>query len=414
MGGEGPTIAIIRGLKARVPVLDRFLNANGVDETYGLAPFYDVDPDKRSRLLRSKFGGGDTRTRIFVPSNLSHNETNFAYVAWAWEMIYAQKEILLDQQLPTNPPTGWAAVMDTRKKVRRPGGSDHFGDSSDQPDIAIQPKTRTAEVMAASGSDQKKPQLSPWLRARLPEEDRVKDESYFEGFSDGSRKLMRDVWRNGTYAEYARMPLENCIPLDQTSLCGGLGYSLQDLAYMSYLLVPHAGLRDIKLEPGETIVVCPATGFYSGFGVQVAVAMGARVIAMGRNEEKLARLKEDIRNRSPDITPSSASASTHTKSAIKALRRGGRVSLMRSARNISVQEIMMNNLTLQGKNMYERDVILQFVKLLERGLFPRGKGFVDTKSFGLDNWKEAFDVAADYNGIGKCVVFAPEDSGTAA
>ncbi|KAL1866869.1 hypothetical protein Daus18300_006572 [Diaporthe australafricana] len=54
MGGEGPTIAIIRGLKVRVAVLDRFLNANGVDETYGLAPFYNIDPDKQSRLLRSK------------------------------------------------------------------------------------------------------------------------------------------------------------------------------------------------------------------------------------------------------------------------------------------------------------------------------------------------------------------------
>lgn len=112
MGGEDPTIAIIRGLKVRVPVLDRFLNANGVDETYGLAPFYDVDPDKQSRLLRSRVGGGDTRTRIFVPSKPSHNESNFAYVAWAWEMVYAQKEILLDQLLPTNPPSGWAAVKD--------------------------------------------------------------------------------------------------------------------------------------------------------------------------------------------------------------------------------------------------------------------------------------------------------------
>lgn len=27
-------------------------------------------------------------------------------------MVYAQKEILLDQQLPTNPPTGWAAMQD--------------------------------------------------------------------------------------------------------------------------------------------------------------------------------------------------------------------------------------------------------------------------------------------------------------
>ncbi|KAG8156941.1 hypothetical protein KVR01_013163 [Diaporthe batatas] len=43
MGGEGPTIAIIRGLKVRVPVLDSFLRANKLDETHGMAPFYDVE-----------------------------------------------------------------------------------------------------------------------------------------------------------------------------------------------------------------------------------------------------------------------------------------------------------------------------------------------------------------------------------
>lgn len=64
MGREGPTIAIIRGLKVRVSVLDRFLSANGVEETYGLAPFYDVNPDKQSQLLRFKVGGGDARTQI--------------------------------------------------------------------------------------------------------------------------------------------------------------------------------------------------------------------------------------------------------------------------------------------------------------------------------------------------------------
>lgn len=83
MGGKNPTIAIIRGLKVRITVLDRFLVANGVDETYGIAPFYKVDPDEQSRLLRSKVGGGDTRTRAFVPSKHGHDETNFAYVVGA-------------------------------------------------------------------------------------------------------------------------------------------------------------------------------------------------------------------------------------------------------------------------------------------------------------------------------------------
>lgn len=261
--------------------------------------------------------------------------------------------------------------------------------------------------------------------------------AHYEGSSDGSKKLMRDVWRNGTFAEYALVPLENCILLDEARLCSELGYSLQDLVYMAYLLVPHGGLRDITLQPGETIVVCPATGFYGSLGVQVAIAMGARVIAMGRNEENLAKLKENITRHSQtanietvritgdetkdaaallafgtidavlDITPSAASMSTHTKSAIKALRHGGRVSLMGSTTNIAVPEIMTNSIMLRGKLMYDRESVTKFVKMLERGLFPKGNGFVETKTFELDDWKTAFDVGAEHNGIGKCVVFTP-------
>lgn len=200
----------------------------------------------------------------------------------------------------------------------------------------------------------------------------------YEGSSAGSKKLMQEAWRNRAFAEYVKVPLENCIMLDQTVLCDSLGYSVHDLVYMAYLLVPFGGLRDIKLEAGERIVVCPATGFYGSLGVQLAVAMGATVIAMGRSEEKLANLVTDVRKGLPaasiktvqitgdedndaealrafgptdavlDITPVTASSSTHTKSAIKSLRRGGRASLMGSTTNIGVPEIMINNITLKG------------------------------------------------------------------
>lgn len=69
-----------------------------------------------------------------------------------------------------------------------------------------------------------------------------------EGFTDGSQKLMRGEWRDSTYAEYAKVPLENCIALDEKRLLGpvedgGLGYSDEALAYISSLLVPYGGLR---------------------------------------------------------------------------------------------------------------------------------------------------------------------------
>lgn len=110
MGREGHVTAILRGLKVRVHVLDKFLAANGVDETYAIAPFYHKDPDDQSRLLRSKIGTQNTRTRIFIPQRNDYNESNFAYVAYAWEMVFAQKEISLNTQLPEKPPAGWETL----------------------------------------------------------------------------------------------------------------------------------------------------------------------------------------------------------------------------------------------------------------------------------------------------------------
>jgi hypothetical protein len=71
---------------------------------------------------------------------------------------------------------------------------------------------------------------------------------------------------------------------------GGLGYDLESLQYIATLLVPYGGLRDINLQAGETVIVAPATGSFGGAAVMVALAMGARVIAMGRKVDALRRI----------------------------------------------------------------------------------------------------------------------------
>ncbi|KAK8090372.1 GroES-like protein [Apiospora hydei] len=271
------------------------------------------------------------------------------------------------------------------------------------------------------------------------------------GDTDGSRHLANRVWRDGATSP---CPLENCLPLDEHRLCGQLGYSAADLAYASYLGVAFGGLRDIRLEPGETLVVCPATGGFGGAGVLTAVAMGARVLAMGRNEAELARLRarvavtftagnscvETVRitgdaeadaqalvaaaGGAPvdavlDLTPPQAAGnSTHLRGAMRALRRGGRVSLMGMTADFGDRAIAAKNLTLKGKVMYEREDLVQFVKMLEAGLFPHnvqggnsgkveGNRFVDTMVFRLDQAKEALDAAAEHTGLGIHVVFTP-------
>lgn len=166
-----------------------------------------------------------------------------------------------------------------------------------------------------------------------------------EGYSEGSRKLMRGEWKDSTYAEYAKVPLETCEVLDEGKLCGKMGYGIADLSYVFALLVPYRGLRDIDLKAGETVILSPATGAFGGAAVLVALAMGAKVIAMGRKVEALERIKKrserietvpitgDVLKDSEalksfgavdaffDISPPKAEKSTHNKSGILALKR---------------------------------------------------------------------------------------------
>ena len=262
-----------------------------------------------------------------------------------------------------------------------------------------------------------------------------------EGFTEGSRKLMHGEWRDSTYAEYVKAPLENCNALNEKRLLGsaeegGLGYRMEDLVYIAVLLVPYGGLRDIKLETGETVIVSPATGSFGGAAVKVALAMGARVIAMGRNVDALRGIAVSFERVEAvpitgdvvadtkelkkfgsidamfDISPPEAAKSTHLKSGILALRNSGRVSLMGGMHEdipIPHHAIMRNNLQLRGKWMYERDDIEALIKMIETGILKlggKGGGNVVGK-FKLEEWQKAFDAAAENPGIGQVVVIAP-------
>lgn len=116
-----------------------------------------------------------------------------------------------------------------------------------------------------------------------------------QGFSETTAKLASDEWRDSTYAEFAKVPLENVYALDEERLLGdatkgGLGYTVEDLPYLYRLLVPFGGFRDVGLKVGETILIGPATGPYGTAAVRLALALGANVVAMGRNGQVLEKL----------------------------------------------------------------------------------------------------------------------------
>ena len=262
-----------------------------------------------------------------------------------------------------------------------------------------------------------------------------------EGSTEGSKKLMHGEWRDSTYAEYAKVPLENCFVLDEKRLLGkpeegGLGYSYGNLLYISASLVPYGGLRDIDLKAGQTIIVCPATGSFSGAAVLVALAMGARVIAMGRNLDALKKLttlgerveivqttgdvEADAKTLQKfgeidaclDLSPPAVTNPTYLKSAILSLRRGGRVSLMGGgSRDLSVPYavVMYRDLRLQGKYMYTREDIGALIKLVEVGLMKLDEsvGVRIVGEFALEDWDKAFTTAAENPGRGRMILIKP-------
>ena len=258
-----------------------------------------------------------------------------------------------------------------------------------------------------------------------------------DGYTDGSKKLAKE-WRDWSYAEYCRVPLENCYILNEKRLMGGLGYTVNDLLYISRMMVPHGGFVDVGLQAGETVVIAPASGAFGGAAVDVAVAMGARVIVAGRRIEPLKRFEEVYPGRvyavqlSGDVTedtkrlkalgpiqvfqdwcPPSAAGTTHIKACVYALARGGRVSLMGGVLEditLNYSAVMHNNLTIKGKWMYEPQDPPKLIRLVEVGLLKIGKqaGLNNLGTFGLHKWEDAFKVV-EGTGYGLQVTIAPGD-----
>lgn len=267
------------------------------------------------------------------------------------------------------------------------------------------------------------------------------------GHSEASKRMMREEWRDSTYAEYARLPLENCFLLNEKRLLGspkegGLAYTLDELLYIGVQLVPFGGLRSIGLDVSDKIIISPATGAFGRAAVQVALAMGASVIIMGRNKEALEELKstfspstsEDriqllqIANEHRqevealaklgladaffDTSPPMAAGSSHIKSAIMSLKHSGRVCLMGGGMGdmaIPASPVVHRNLTIKGKWMYDRNDVLKLVQMVESGALKLGReaGCQTVGKFPMESWKEAFDAAAEQTGSGERVLIIP-------
>ncbi|KAH8901928.1 putative alcohol dehydrogenase [Coniochaeta sp. PMI_546] len=269
--------------------------------------------------------------------------------------------------------------------------------------------------------------------------------------TEAGRAMMEGEWRNGSFGEIVRVPAENVHVLDEGRLFGKLGYGMADLGFLPSLLVAYGGLRDVDVRPGELVLVAPATGSFGGAAVHVALALGADVIAMGRNEAVLGELEVVAKRSYPggqlkvvkmtggvesdvasisaaakelgsrngtvdayfDISPPNAGASSHIKAGVLSLRQYGRMSLMGGAAGdvgFPYFQIMLRGLSLKGTFMYTPEQIDELIKLVETGKLKLGKDGAGAECvgvYGLEEWEQAFKKAGEEGGMGRFALLAP-------
>ncbi|CAH0028228.1 unnamed protein product [Clonostachys rhizophaga] len=298
--------------------------------------------------------------------------------------------------------------------------------------------------VAETGSDAtvlKRDQLvlfDPYILAR-DSQDAKYISGLMMGFDEVSAKFSEE-WRHSTYAQYAKLPLENCHALNEERLFGapengGLGYTLEDLTHLFSMFIPFGGLADIDVKAGDVVIVAPATGRYGSAAVHLALAMGARVIAIGRNTAVLATLESisqrvstvaltgdverdtaSIRSAASggadafwDMSPPAAGNSTHFRASLNALRQGARVSLVGkvlSGVSFSYLDIIGKALSIKGTWMCTRDQATRLIRMVETGTLPLGEraGMGPVRSFKLEDAEGALDAADASREPGEVVI----------
>ncbi|KAF4341883.1 ADH3-alcohol dehydrogenase III [Fusarium beomiforme] len=259
-----------------------------------------------------------------------------------------------------------------------------------------------------------------------------------DGGGPAADKKLFHLW-GGFWRDIVVVAAENAIPLNEKILINEMGYSYGDLDYIHRLSVAYGGIRAAGLQAGETVIVAPATGHFSGAVVELAAQIGCRVIALSRSASKLEPLTsryprviaieltgderkdtESIRGLVPggadayiDVSPPAATAShQHLNISIASLSSFGRVVFLGMMFDIKINyaSLMSRSITLKGQFMYTRQELVSLVKMIETGVVKLGKEAgheIVERGFSMEEWEKAVTVAETATGWGQQVVLYP-------
>ncbi|GAM76195.1 alcohol dehydrogenase [Vibrio ishigakensis] len=237
------------------------------------------------------------------------------------------------------------------------------------------------------------------------------------GISANSQPMLEE-FPNGTWREYGDFPAQVIMPIE-----GVDDIPSTQLVTLARFIVPFGGLRRMNLRAGETVVINGASGYFGSAAAMGALAMGANVIMLGRNAEKLQKIADSIAPNSKrvsvvglsddleadvakvralssngvhkalDMIGQSNSAHS-TMVALNSLNPNGQLVLMGSMLTplpVDYNKLLLNNLEIKGNFMYTRDDYLALVDMVKAGLIDLNK--VEVTSFGLDEIEQGIESA---------------------
>lgn len=253
----------------------------------------------------------------------------------------------------------------------------------------------------------------------------------FDGGRDlSTQSLMKGVWKHGSYEEKLLAPLEGLFKIPeewvQGRSQGGKGLRIQDFALSGYYLLAIGGLATSGVGAGDKVIIAPATGKYSSAAVRVALAMGCKVVAAGRNTGKLKTLeqyygakdklstvvltgdtdddtkalKDAIGGNGADVfvdySPTTIREEPpYLKAGFNSIKCGGEYLLLGGAMTdlkIPYVEVMRRELRIRGKFMWQREHVELFLRLIDTGSLRLGveAGVLDDViTFGIDEVEAA-------------------------
>ena len=245
------------------------------------------------------------------------------------------------------------------------------------------------------------------------------------GLTEKSSRI-QSLWKDGTFAELVLFPAECLTPLGEAE-----SIPPEKLACLSYLNIAAGALTRAPLTPTQTLVVNGATGGLGSAAVLVGLAMGAaKIVAVGRNEEKLKTLEQldkrvvsvavegEIESDSKKIKAAAGGGADvvidllptlptpdPTLTALNALGRGGTAVFVGGVGAdipLAYSRIMLEQLTIKGSFMYPRHIPGELLRMVSAGILDLEA--IQINTFDLNEIETAIASSADAKGLEYCVL----------